>query len=389
MPKTSIISQSYLGQAMFQIVDRARELEQKGKDVIHLELGDPDFDTPSNIKSAAIRSLEANETHYVSSWGLHDFRLSIARATMKSRGFHPDLSQVLVTPGANVAIYYSMATTLDFGDEVLVPDPGFPSYLACAAALGVRALPYSVLGPKGSEIDLEELDRKITPRTKMIIVNTPSNPTGEVLGEKLLERVYQFAKQRDLWIYSDEIYARLVFDREHFSMASFDRARERVILANGFSKAFSMTGWRLGTMIGPPSLIERAMLLLQTTASCVSPFVQRAGIEALEGNQYPVNAMAVQYKNRRDKLFESLAKIPGLALREPAGAFYAFPEIAGFGLSSTEFAQGLLESEYVAVVPGIFFGANGEGHVRLSFATSESRLTESVERIASYCRSLR
>lgn len=373
---------------MFQIIDRARELEQRGKDVIHLELGDPDFNTPSNIRSAAIRSLEANETHYVSSWGLHDFRLSIARATMKSRGFHPDLTQVLVTPGANVAIYYSMATTLDLGDEVLVPDPGFPSYLACAAALGVRAVPYSVLGPEGSEIDLGELESKITVRTKMIVVNTPSNPTGEVLGEKLLKKIYQLAKRKDLWVYSDEIYARLVFDQEHFSMASLDEAKERVILANGFSKAFSMTGWRLGTMIGPPRLIEKAMLLLQTTASCVSPFVQRAGIEALEGDQYPVNAMAVSYAERRNKLVKSLENISGLTLRKPSGAFYAFPDISSFGLSSIEFAQGLLESEYVAVVPGIFFGANGEGKVRLSFAASESRLSESVHRLDRYCKGL-
>lgn len=388
MPKFSSNSQSYLGQAMFQIIDRARELEQRGKDVIHLELGDPDFNTPSNIRSAAIRSLEANETHYVSSWGLHDFRLSIARATMKSRGFHPDLTQVLVTPGANVAIYYSMATTLDLGDEVLVPDPGFPSYLACAAALGVRAVPYSVLGPEGSEIDLGELESKITVRTKMIVVNTPSNPTGEVLGEKLLKKIYQLAKRKDLWVYSDEIYARLVFDQEHFSMASLDEAKERVILANGFSKAFSMTGWRLGTMIGPPRLIEKAMLLLQTTASCVSPFVQRAGIEALEGDQYPVNAMAVSYAERRNKLVKSLENISGLTLRKPSGAFYAFPDISSFGLSSIEFAQGLLESEYVAVVPGIFFGANGEGKVRLSFAASESRLSESVHRLDRYCKGL-
>ena len=373
---------------MFQIVDRARELEQRGRDVIHLELGDPDFDTPSNIKRAAIRAIEADDTHYVSSWGLHDFRLSIARATMKSRGFHPDLSQVLVTPGANVSIYYAMATTLDIGDEVLVPDPGFPSYLACAAALGVKVVPYSVLGPKGNEIGMEELENKVSSKTKMIIVNTPSNPTGEVLGEQVLRRVYNFAKSRDLWVYSDEIYARLVYDDEHFSMASLDSAQERVILANGFSKAFSMTGWRLGTIIGPPNLIEKAMLLLQTTASCVSPFVQRAGIEALEGDQYPVNSMAVQFMARRDKLLESLSSIPGLKVRAPSGAFYAFPNIASFGLTSKEFADALLENQHVAVVPGIFFGENGEGHIRLSFAASESRLLESVDRIRSFCRSL-
>lgn len=387
--KISTGAQSLQGQPMFKLIDKAKELEEMGVDVIHLEIGDPDFDTPSNIKDAAMKSIIQGETHYVSSWGIPELIEAVQGATEKSRGFIPNTKQILVTPGANIGIFYAIFCVANSGDEVLVPDPGFPTYLSALAMCGVLPVPYS-LNPRDSfRVNLEELESKITARTRMIILTSPNNPSGSMLSKEELESIFYLAKKHDIFIYSDEIYSRMVYEKSDFySISELDHCRERIILANGFSKAFAMTGWRLGVLVAPELLAEKMMLLLQTTSSCVSPFVQRAGAEAITGSQSEVEAMMSKYRQRRDMLVEGLNSIPGVSCETPKGAFYAFADISSFEVSSEEFATRALHEAGVALLPGTDFGSNGEGFVRLSFANPESRLGEALARLKTFCESL-
>ena len=389
LPRLSEVSQQYLGQPMFRIIDLARSLEQQGLDVVHLEIGDPDFGTPHPIKTAAIRALEVDDTHYVSSWGLPEFRQAICDATRLSRNFEPNLNQVLVTPGANVGIWYAIESAVDPGDEVLYPDPGFPTYRSTIAATSARGVPYTLNPDDGFQVTVSSIEPHITSKSRLLILNSPQNPTGAVTTEENLREVFALAAERDLWVYADEIYARMNFgDTKHFSVSSIDRCLERTILSNGFSKAFAMTGWRLGTLIAPAALAERMMLLLQTTASCVPPFIQRGGLEALMGDQAPINTMMNEYRARRDFVIERLNSIPGVSCANPGGAFYAFPNVSVFGLSSEEVARRLLEECFVATVPGNHFGSGGEGFIRLAFATSMERLELGLERMKKFFESL-
>jgi len=386
MPKVSEITHKYLGQPMFKIIDEARKMEMKGVDVVHLEIGDPDFRTPEFIKEAGMRAIESNQTHYVSSWGAPELRLAVQEATRASRGFEPDLGQVLITPGANIAIYYAIATTTGPGEEVLYPNPGFPSYISTIASTGVKGTPYPLFSKNRFELRAADIEPLISENTKLLIINNPQNPTGAVTSEHHLREIYELAEAHDLWIYSDEIYARMNYgETKHFSLASIDHSKERVILSNGFSKSFAMTGWRLGTVIAPPELAERMMLLLQTTSSCVPPFIQSAGIAALNGDQAEVNGMMIGYTARRQMLIGGLNEIRGIHCHDPGGAFYAFPDISSFGLNSDEFANRLLLDSGVAVVSGTNFGSQGEGFVRLAYATSERRILEGLQRIEDFC----
>ena len=380
---------SLQGQPMFKLIEKARELEQQGVDVIHLEIGDPDFDTPDNIKQAAVNSIQNGETHYVSSWGVPELIDAVKLATFRSRRFTPDSNQVLVTPGANIGIFYAIFCIANSGDEVLVPDPGFPTYLSALAMCGVKPVPYQ-LNPKESfRVNIAEIESQITPNTRMIILTSPNNPTGSMLSKDELGAIFKLAKKYDIYIYSDEIYSRMVYEKNDFySISELDDCKERVILANGFSKAFAMTGWRLGVLVAPKHISEKMMLLLQTTSSCVSPFIQRAGAEAIIGDQTAVEAMMLEYRRRRDFLVDGLSAIPGIKCEAPRGAFYAFADISSFGLSSSEFASKVLQDCAVALLPGSDFGGNGEGFVRLSFAASESRLGEAINRLENFCKRL-
>jgi len=382
-------ARSLQGQPMFRLIDQARTLESNGVDVIHLEIGDPDFDTPQNISQAAINAINEGETHYVSSWGIPELVRAVELATFNSRGFTPDSKQVLVTPGANIGIFYSIFCVAEPGDEVLVPDPGFPTYLSALSMCGVTPIPYRLEADKGFQPNVQELEALITPRTRMIILTSPNNPTGSMLSRELLQHIYDLAEKSDIYIYSDEIYSRMVYERKDFySISQIDECRKRVILANGFSKAFAMTGWRLGVLVSPEELAEKMMLLLQTTSSCVSPFVQKAGVEAIVGDQKQVGMMMETYRQRRDVVVRELNKISGVECDIPKGAFYAFPDISSFGLSSNEFASRLLLEHGVALIPGSDFGDGGEGFVRISFANSESRILEALERLEQFCKSL-
>jgi aspartate/methionine/tyrosine aminotransferase len=289
---------------------------------------------------------------------------------------------VLITPGANIAVYYAAFVVANAGDEILVPDPGFPTYLAAIDMCGATAVPYPLDKSDGFGISVKEIRKRITEKTKMIIVTSPNNPTGSIADESQLREVFELAVENNLIVFSDEIYSRMIYqERDFFSMSSLDSCKERVILSNGFSKAFAMTGWRLGTVVAPEEIAEKMMLVLQTTSSCVSPFIQKAGLEAITGDQSDTKAMMSEYRRRRDSVVESLNSIEGVACPVPRGSFYAFPDISAVGLSSQEFADKLLEEEGVALLPGTDFGANGEGHVRISFATSQENLNEGLSRI--------
>lgn len=369
------------GQPMFKYLDRAKQLEAQGRHMVHMEIGDPDFSTPANVTNAAVQSLLNSETHYCSSYGLTEFREVIRDVTLKSRGFKPDLDQVLVTPGANIGIFYSVYCLVDPGYEVIVPDPGFPTYYSNIKMCG--AVPVRVPLREENEFRMSpaDIEAAITDKTRLIIINSPNNPTGSVMTAEEIEAVYEIAKKHDIYLYSDEIYARMNYDSAGFSSPSiFDKCKDRVILSNGFSKAFAMTGWRLGTMIGPTDVIERMAILLQTTSSCVSPFIQRAGMEAVTGNQDAVYAMMEEYKERRDMLVNGLNKIPGFKCLSPGGAFYVFPNITKTGLTSEDVCEQLLEAG-VVTLPGTCFGDHGTGYLRLCYAQSKANILEALERI--------
>lgn len=369
------------GQPMFKYLDKAKALEAQGRHLIHMEIGEPDFDTPMNVTWAAVKSLAAGETHYGSSFGLMEFREAVQFATERSRGFRPDIDQVLISPGANIAIFYAIYCLVDPGYEVIVPDPGFSTYYSNIKMCGAIPVRVPLKEENQFRMNPDDIEAAITDKTRLIIINSPQNPTGSLLTQDEVKRIYEIAKKYDIYIYSDEIYARMTYDPVGFSSPSiYDHCREHVILANGFSKAFAMTGWRLGTVIGPVDVIERMAALLQTTSSCVSPFIQRAGIEAIYGSQEAVTNMMAEYKIRRDLLVDGLNRVKGINCLNPGGAFYVFPNIKGTGLTSDQVVDKLLQAG-VVTLPGHCFGEYGEGYIRLCYATSRENIQEGLHRI--------
>lgn len=377
------------GQPMFKVIDKVKRLEAQGKNIIHLEIGDPDFETPRNIVDATKQSLDRGETHYVSSWGMTEFVEAIQQTTMRSRGFMPETNQVLVTPSANIAIFYAVFCLSNPGQEVLVPDPGFPTYLSAIRMCGAVPVPYPLHEKNAFRMRAADIEPLITDKTRLLIINSPQNPTGAITEPAALREIYELAVKYDLYVYSDEIYARMVYgEQDFFSIASLDACKERVILSNGFSKAFAMTGWRLGALVMPPEVAERMMLLLQTTSSCVAPFLQRAGLEAITGDQSAVHTMMTEYEARRNLLVYGLNQIPGISCHLPGGAFYAFPNISSFGLSSEAFADAMLERAGIAILPGSCFGEQGKGFVRICYATSRDNILNATARLAEACKTL-
>jgi len=375
------------GQEMFQILATARDLEMKGKNILHFELGDPDFPTPDNIVKAACKSLIAGDTHYTPSSGLHDLKLMAQKVTAKSRGFSPDINQLVVTTGANIQIYYAIACTVDPGDEVIVPDPGFVSYFSILNFLNVKAVPIPLREELGFTMKVEDIEKSITPRTKMIIINSPSNPTGGVVNKKLWEKIYDIAINNNLYILSDEIYARMVYSdsEKFFSPSEFDHCKTNTIIVNGFSKAYAMTGWRLGVLTAPSHVAERVALLQETQLSCVSGFIQRAGIEALSyrSSDY-VEKMLEEYKHRRDVMVDGLNSVTGIHCYRPRGAFYAFPNITNTGYKSRDMASAMLEKIGIATAPGPVFGPQGEGYLRFCYVNSIENIETMLERLSKF-----
>jgi len=372
------------GQEMFQILATARELERKGKDILHFELGDPDFSTPDNIVNAAFKSLNEGDTHYTPSSGLHDLKLMAQKVTLKSRGFTPDIDQLVVTSGANVQIYYAIACTVNPGDEVIVPDPGFVSYYSILNFLNVKSVPVPLREDLGFTMNPEDIEKAITPRTKMIIINSPSNPTGGVVNKEQWQQIYNIAVKYNLYILSDEIYARMIYpdSEKFFSPSEFDKCKKNTIIVNGFSKAYAMTGWRLGVLTAPSHVAERVALLQETQLSCVPGFIQKAGIEALSDRSTPyVKNMLEEYRKRRDIMVDGLNGITGINCYKPKGAFYVFPNIIETGYKSRELANDLLMNAGIACAPGPVFGPHGEGYLRFCYVNSIENIEKMLERL--------
>jgi aspartate aminotransferase len=372
------------GQKMFQILARAQELERQGMEIIHFEIGDPDFDTPTNIVESCCDSLKKGETHYTNSSGLLELKKTAAGVTERSRGFRPDLNQILVTPGANVQIYYAIACVANPGEEIIIPDPSFVSYNSIINFLGCKSVKVPLKEENEFRMSPEDIERAITDKTRMIIINSPHNPTGAVMTEEELTKIYEIAKKHDIYLLSDEIYARMIYqdsETSFFSPSKFDECKERVIVVNGFSKSYAMTGWRLGVVTGPEDLIKRMGLLLETTTSCVAPFIQRAAIEALSGSQEKIVEMVGEFRKRRDLIVEKLNSLKGISCVKPGGAFYVFANIKDTGLSSEEFTDLMLEKAGVATCPGVYFGESGEGYVRFCYANSIENISLGIDRV--------
>jgi len=365
------------------MAEKARELERKGLKIYHLDVGEPDFDTPTHIKGAAIAAMKEGFTHYTSSRGILELREAIAEDLKKRRIDADPNDEILVTPGAKHAIYCACLSILDPGDEVLILSPTWPTHFQCVEVAEARVVEI----PCGEDFSLneEELKAKITNKTRMIIIGSPNNPTGGILTEEAVKAIVNVAKDHDLLILSDEIYDRLVYDGfKSLSPASLDDGKERVIVVNGFSKAYAMTGWRLGYAYASKEIIEAMTRIQQLTTTCPVSFVQKAGIAALRGPQDPVKRMIEEYDRRRRFIVERLNEIEGIRCVMPKGAFYVFPDISSLKMSSSEFCLRLLEETGVSTTPGIVFGECGEGHIRISYAGDVETLSESVRRIREF-----
>jgi aspartate aminotransferase len=371
------------GQPMFKILALAKDLEKQGKDIIHLEIGDPDFSSPEEIIEAAYSSMKSGEVHYENSLGNREFRETIAQTTLRSRKFMPNLGQTIVTPGANIAIYYAISCLVNPGDEVIVPDPGFPTYYAAINYCNVKAVPVPLYEKNKFRMQPSDVEAAITDKTRIIIVNSPNNPTGAVMTRNELEGMARLAEKYDIYLLTDEIYSRMIYGEDDFySPAMYDACLKRTILINGFSKAFAMTGWRLGAVVGPTDVIDKMGLLLQTTSSCVPTFIQKAGQYVLEHDLESVRNMMTAYRDRISFMVDSLNGLPGISCIKPEGAFYLFANITKTGMTSHEFATYTLEKAGIALLPGNNFGRNGEGFVRICCAISIERLKESIVRLS-------
>ncbi len=367
----------------FEVLAKAKALEAKGKNIIHLEIGEPDFDTPANIRQAAKKALDDGYTHYGPAAGLPAARAAVAKYSAEGRGIevHPD--QVVITPGAKPIMYFVITACVDEGDEVIYPNPGFPIYESVIEFVGAKAVPLQLKEEKGFSFDIEDLKRLITKKTRLLILNTPQNPTGGVLSEEDLRQIADLARKHDLIVLSDEVYGKIIYDGfRHFSIASLPGMQERTVILDGFSKTYAMTGWRLGYGIMPENLAKLVTQLQINSTSCTSSFSQVAAIEALAGPQDEVKKMVAEFKHRRDVIVDGLNAIPGIKCHRPLGAFYVFPNITGTGYQSRELAEIMLNEAGVACLSGTAFGKYGEGYLRFSYANSVENIKKALDRMA-------
>jgi aspartate aminotransferase len=365
----------------FEVLNRARELERQGEEIIHLEIGEPDFDTPENIIQSAVSALNAGWTHYGPSAGLPDLRKAIADEVSHSRDVRVQPEEVVIVPGGKPIIFFSILALVDEGDEVIYPNPGFPIYESMINYVGGRAVPIRLHEEKDFRLDVNELEKLITDRTRLIIINSPHNPTGGVLNKRDIEQIAQAIGDRNIFVLSDEIYSRLIFDGSHHSIMAEAGFKERTILLDGFSKAYAMTGWRMGYGVMRADLASQVARLMTNSNSCTASFSQVAGIEALRGDQSSVDHMREEFQRRRDMFVAGLNRIKGFSCRMPKGAFYVFPNIMATGWKSKPLADALLEEAGVACLAGTSFGAFGEGYLRFSIANSMDNLNKALERV--------
>jgi len=368
----------------FEVLAKAKKLEAEGKSIIHLEIGEPDFPTPANICEAAIKSIQAGDTHYTPSAGILELRTVIANYIKKTRGndVHPD--EIVMTPGAKPIMFFAILALVNEGDEVIYPNPGFPIYESMIKFVGGKPVPIKLEESRDFAFNIEDFKKLITPKTKMVIINTPQNPTGGILTEDEIRQIAGVLKDRpDIYILSDEIYSRLIFKGEHFSITQIPGFKDRTIILDGFSKTYAMTGWRAGYGVMNTDLAKVVAQLMTNSNSCTNAMVQKACIEAYEGPQDSVEKMKEEFKIRRDIIVEGLNSIKGFSCIVPQGAFYAFPNITKTGMSSKDLNEILLYKGGVAALAGTSFGEFGEGYLRFSYANSRENIKEAIKRIKS------
>jgi len=366
----------------FEVLVRAKELEAQGKSVIHLEIGEPDFNTPANISAAAKVALDEGYTHYSPSAGLPVLRQAIAEEITRTRGVEVGADNVVVTPGGKPIIFFSLLACVDPGDEVIYSNPGFPIYESVINWMGARAVPLPIREENDFSVDVDELAALITPRTRFMILNSPGNPTGGLITHDQMARIAELVAEHNLIVLADEIYSHIIYDGEHVSLLSFPGMQEHVVLLDGFSKTYAMTGWRAGYGVMPEELAFWVARLMTNSNSCTNSFVQMACVEALKGSQEESRAMVAEFRRRRDVIVAGLNAIEGITCREPRGAFYVLPNVRALPRSSKELEEYFLEEYGVATLSGTSFGAFGEGYLRFSYANSVENIQEALERIA-------
>ncbi|HEC72229.1 MAG TPA: pyridoxal phosphate-dependent aminotransferase, partial [Thermoplasmatales archaeon] len=370
MPELSKGANRIYGEAAFEVLAKAQELERQGKHILHFEIGEPDMETPENIANAGVQAIRDKKTHYTPSIGILELRKAVQDEIEKTRGYRPDIEQIIITPGLKPGIFFSMLATVNPGDEVIYQDPGYPTYGSTTSFLGAKKVMVPLLEENDFRMNPEDIRERITDKTKLIIVNSPQNPTGSVMTKKELEEIAEIAEEHDIFIVSDEIYSKMTYETKHYSPTVRDEAKERTVLLDGFSKYYAMTGWRLGFMVTPVKMAERLKDFLVTSISCTASFTQWAGVEALTGDQSFISEMMKRFKEKRDRIVKGLNSIPGFSCLSPKGAFYVFPNIKKTGMSSQECADHLLYNTGVAALPGTAFGPYGEGYLRFSYATT-------------------
>jgi aspartate aminotransferase len=365
----------------FEVMGRARALEAQGRSVVHLEIGEPDFDSPGHVIAAARQALEAGDTHYGPGAGIPELRSAVSRYLRSSRSIDVEPTRVVVTPGAKPVMFFAILALIDPGDEVIYPDPGFPIYESMVRFVGGTPVAMPLREERQFRFDPDEFRAIVTDRTRLIILNSPHNPTGSVLTHTDLQAIADVARERNLVVLSDEIYSRILYDGTHESIASLPGMLERTIVLDGWSKTWAMTGWRLGFGVFPPELVIHVERLISNSVSCTASFSQQAAVAALEGPQEPVERMLAEFRRRREVIVSGLNDLPNVSCTRPEGAFYAFPNITATGASSREMADRLLLEAGVACLAGTAFGAYGEGYLRLSYATSLDNIHLALERM--------
>jgi aspartate/methionine/tyrosine aminotransferase len=365
----------------FEVLVKARALEAQGRSIIHLEIGEPDFPTPRHIVEAGMRALDEGHTKYGPTPGLPEFRDMIAAHVSRTRGIKVAGENVCVVPGGKPIMFFTMIALLEEGDEVIYPDPSFPIYESMIRFLGATPVPIPLVEKRGFSFDLDVFRQKLSEKTKLIILNSPANPAGSVMPKEDLKAIADMVRNKDVMILSDEIYSRIWYETEPTSITGFDGMVEKTIILDGFSKTYSMTGWRLGFGVMPLWLADAVNILTVNSNSCTASFTQRAGMAALSGPQDAVTAMVTEFRKRRDAIVKGLNEVPGFRCQLPDGAFYAFPNVTGTGIPSKELADILLNEAGVACLNGTGFGKYGEGYIRFSYANSLANILEAVDRI--------
>jgi len=373
----------------FVVLARARQMEREGKKIIHLQIGEPDFDTPQNISEAACRAIKAGQTHYAPSGGIPEAREVAAAYMSRTRKVHWTAENAIIMPGCKPLIYCAMTALINPGDEIIVPNPGYPTYRSVTKFLGAVAVPVKLREENDFRFLVSDLAKLITPKTRMIILNSPENPTGGQLTWEDLEGIYALAKKHDLWILSDEIYSRIVYDTDFKSIAAIPGALDRTVAIDGLSKTYAMTGWRLGFACMPKQLADYMFTLAINAFSSTATFTQYAMIEALNGPQVEIDKMVAEFRRRRDVIVDGLNGIEGIRCHKPEGAFYVFPNITGTGLTSKQFAELSLEQAGVACLAGTAFGEYGEGYARFSYANSVENIKAGLKQIADVLASMK